>query len=90
MFDKIGLYNWIYKTKYLIPFASIFNSLAFEMAGIFFFNLEWGKALIILKNMRYSPFIIFGGLFIISKFIKVPKKSKIESKKNVENEKKIE
>ena len=64
MFDKIGLYNWIYKTKYLIPFASIFNSLAFEMAGIFFFNLEWGKALIILKNMRYSPFIIFGGLFI--------------------------
>ena len=89
VFDKIGLYNWIYKTKYLIPLASIFNSLAFEMAGMFFFNLEWGKALIILKNMRYSPFIIFGGLFIISKFIKVPKKSKIESKKNVEKEKKI-
>ena len=80
VFDQIGLYDWIYKTKFLMPLASILNGLAFETLGIFFFNLYWDKAKIGAKNMRYFPVIYIMGLFVISKFIKVPKKKKRNSK----------
>ena len=91
VFDKIGLYEWIYKTKFLMPLASILNGLAFETIGIFFFNLHWDKALIGLKNMRYFPIIYIMGLFVISKFIKLPKKGKKEKKVEIkEDNKKVE
>ena len=81
--DKIGFYKWIYKTKVLIPLTSIFNNLAFESIGVMFFNLEWKKALIGLKNMRYYPLIFNLGLYVFTRFIKVPKKpKKVEIKKD--------
>ena len=91
VFDKIGLYNWIYKTKFLMPLASVLNGLAFETIGIFFFNLYWDKAVIGARNMRYFPIIYIMGLFVISKFIKVPKKKKVKDDKNDKNvNKKVE
>ena len=80
VFDKIGVYKWINKTKFLMPLGSILNGLAFETIGIFFFNLYWEEALRGAKNMRYFPIIYIMGLFVISKFIKVPKKEKKERK----------
>ena len=92
--DKKGLYDWIHKNKFLIPFASIFNNLTFESIGIIFFSLEWDKAVIGIKNMRYYPLIVVFGLYIITKFMKIPKNpvnatKKIEQKKK-EKEKKVE
>ena len=90
VFDKLGLYKWIYKTKFLLPLASVLNGIAFETIGIFFFNLYWDKAVIGLRNMKYFPIIYIMGLFFISKMFKVPKKNKAkeEEKKNVD--KKVE
>ena len=88
VFDKIGVYDWIIKTKFLIPLASILNGLAFETIGIFFFNLTYDKAYIGAKNMKYFPFVYILGLYIISKMIKVPKKPKKESKLVDENKEK--
>ena len=82
IFDKAGLYQWIYKTKYLMPLASILNGLAFETLGIFFFNLYWDQAVIGAKNMRYFPIIYIMGLYVISKFIKVPKIDKNKKKED--------
>ena len=79
--EKIGFYNWIKERKILIPLASVLNNLAFETIGVMFFNLEWKKALIGLKNMRYYPLIVILGLFIFTRFIKVPKKPKKDEKK---------
>ena len=87
--EKVGIYDWIDKRPYIKPIASIFNCLAFETLGIFFFNLEWDKAMIGLRNMRYYPLFSNFGLFVITKFIKVPKK-KVEKPKTEEKEKKIE
>jgi len=89
IFDKVGLYDWIYKTKFLIPLASVFNALVFETVGVLFFNIEWSKGLVGLKNMRYYPIFVCLGTFIISKLIKVPKKDD-KSKKIIEKEKKVE
>ena len=75
-------------TKLWIPFASIFNGLAFETIGIFFFNLTYDKALIGAKNMRYYPFIAIIGFYIISKMIKIPKREKKVPTKTIENENK--
>ena len=88
VYYKIGLYKWIRDTKLWIPFASIFNGLAFETIGIFFFNLTYDKALIGAKNMRYYPFIAIIGFYIISKMIKVPKREKKVPTKTIENENK--
>lgn len=88
VFNAIGLYDWIYKTKFLIPLASILNGLAFETIGIFFFNLKWDKAMIGMKNMKYFPVVYIMGLFFISKMIKVPKKPKATIK-NIEEKEKI-
>ena len=88
VFDQIGFYDWIIKTKFLIPLASIYNGLAFETIGIFFFNLTWEKALIGARNMKYYPIISIMGMFFISKMIKVPKKSKKSSKPQIEEVKK--
>ena len=90
--EKRGLYDWINKNKFLIPLASIFNNLTFESIGIIFFSLELEKAVIGLKNMRYYPLIVVFGLYIITKFMKIPKNpvdatKKIEKK---EKEKKVE
>jgi lysophospholipid acyltransferase len=79
--EKKGLYAWIRKTKYLIPFASIFNSLAIDSIAVMFINLKWDRALIGLKNCRYFPLIVNFGLYIITRFIKVTKKQEIEAKK---------
>ena len=91
VFDKIGVYDWIIKTKFLLPIASILNGLAFETIGIFFFNLSWDKAMIGAKNMKYFPIIYIMGLYIISRMIKIPKTKKKDSKKNDgENKNKVE
>ena len=91
VFDKIGVYKWIYETKFLMPLASILNGLAFETIGIFFFNLYWDKAIIGARNMRYFPIVYIMGLFVISKFIKVPKKEKKEKAAKIEeNKNKVE
>ena len=92
VFDKVGVYKWINETKFLLPLASVLNGLAFETIGIFFFNLYWDKAVIGAKNMRYFPIIYIMGLFVISKFIKVPKKEKKEKVVMIEekDKKKVE
>ena len=90
VFDKIGVYKWIYRTKFLLPLASILNGIAFETIGIFFFNLYWDKALIGLRNMRYFPIIYIMGLFFISKMIKVPKRKKEKEEKAKNVDKKVE
>ena len=90
VFDKIGVYKWIYRTKFLMPLASILNGIAFETIGIFFFNLYWNKALIGLRNMRYYPIIYIMGLFFISKMIKVPKRKKEKEEKTKNVDKKVE
>ena len=90
VFDKIGIYKWIYRTKFLLPLASILNGIAFETIGIFFFNLYWDKALIGLRNMRYFPIIYIMGLFFISKLIKVPKRKKEKEEKAKNVDKKVE
>ena len=90
VFDKIGVYKWIYRTKFLMPLASILNGIAFETIGIFFFNLYWDKALIGLRNMRYFPIIYIMGLFFISKMIKVPKRKKEKEEKVKNVDKKVE
>ena len=41
-----------------------------------------------LKNMRYYPLFVIVGLFIITRFIKVPKEQKKKSKSIDEKEKK--
>ena len=89
VFDKLGLYDWIRKTKFLIPIASIFNGLAFETIGIFFFNLTWDKALIGARNMKYYPIISIMGMFVLSKMFKVPKDKKKTDKvvNKIENKK---
>jgi len=84
--NKIKFYDWIRKTKILVPFASVFNALAFETIGIFFFNLQWDKALIGARNMRYYPIISIMGLFVITKFIPVPKTPKKENQTNKSTE----
>ena len=86
VFDKLGVYQWIIDTKFLLPLASIFNGLAFETIGIFFFNLKWDKALIGARNMKYYPIVSIMGLYLLSKFFKVPKE---EKKKPVKIEEKI-
>ena len=83
VFDKIGVYAWINKTKFLLPLASILNGLAFETIGIFFFNLYWDEAVRGAKNMKYFPIVYIMGLFVISKMIKVPKKEKSEKKEKI-------
>ena len=83
VFDKIGVYAWINKTKFLLPLASILNGLAFETIGIFFFNLYWDEAMRGAKNMKYFPIVYIMGLFIISKMIKVPKKEKSGKKEKI-------
>ena len=83
VFDKIGVYAWINKTKFLLPLASILNGLAFETIGIFFFNLYWDEAMRGAKNMKYFPIVYIMGLFVISKMIKVPKKEKSEKKEKI-------
>jgi lysophospholipid acyltransferase len=88
VFDKIGVYKWIIKTKYLIPLASVLNALAYETIAIFFFTLAWDKALIGARNMRYYPFIYIFGLYIISKMIKIPKQPKNKPKINDEKKEK--
>ena len=88
VFDKVGVFDWIIRTKFLIPLASILNGLAFETIGIFFFNLKWDKAIIGAKNMRYFPIVYIMGLYIISKAIKIPKKEKNGSKKIEEGDNK--
>ena len=89
--NKIGFYDWIYKTKFLIPIASIFNGLAFETIGIFFFNLKWDKAIIGARNMKYYPFISIMGLYfitqIISRLVRVKKPHKDLKEKDVKNKK---
>ena len=90
VFDKIGVYDWIIKTKFLIPLASILNGLAFETIGIFFFNLTYNKALIGARNMKYFPFVYILGLYIISKMIKVPKEESKSKKNDKIKEKKVE
>ena len=90
VFEKIGVYKWIYRTKFLMPLASILNGIAFETIGIFFFNLYWNKALIGLRNMRYYPIIYIMGLFFISKMIKVPKRKKEKEEKVKNDDKKVE
>ena len=86
VFDKLGVYQWIIDTKFLLPLASIFNGLAFETIGIFFFNLKWDKAMIGARNMKYYPIVSIMGLYLLSKFFKVPKE---EKKKPVKIEEKI-
>jgi len=93
--EGAGFYDWIYKTKILIPIASIFNALAFETVGIIFFNLDWSKVAMGLKNIRYYPVVTLFGLYVITRFIKVPKKEKKkkegeEKEKEKEKEKKVE
>ncbi len=78
--EQKGVYDWIRKTKYLIPFVSVLNCVVIETIGIMFFNLEWHKAVMALKNYKYFPFIFHFGFFIFTKFLKVPKKPK-----NVDN-----
>lgn len=90
VFDKIGLYQWIKRTKFLLPLSSVLNGIAFETIGIFFFNLYWDKALIGLRNMRYFPIIYIMGLFFISKLFKVPKKNKAKEEKTKNVNKKVE
>ena len=80
--NKLEFYDWIRKTKFLLPIASIFNGLAFETIGIFFFNLKWDKAMIGAKNMKYYPVISIIGLYIITKMIKVKKVKKDSKKKD--------
>jgi lysophospholipid acyltransferase len=86
--DKAGLFDWIYKTKFMIPIASILNGLAFETIGIFFFNLTWEKAMIGARNMKYFPIIYIMGLYFISFMIKVPKKKTPKQIIERENKKK--
>ena len=88
--DKIGFYEWINKKVYLKHFSCLFNELVFETLSIVFISLEWDKAMIGLKNIRYYPIIIILGLFIITKFIKVPKAQKKKPKSIDEKEKKTE
>lgn len=76
VFENLGVYQWIIDTKFLLPIASIFNGLAFETIGIFFFNLKWDKAMIGARNMKYYPIVSIMGLYLISKMLKVPKKEK--------------
>ena len=83
VFDKIGVYAWINKTKFLLPLASILNGLAFETIGIFFFNLYWDEAMRGAKNMKYFPIVYIMGLFVVSKMIKVPKKEKSGKKEKI-------
>ena len=91
VFDKLGFYDWIRKTKFLIPIASIFNGLAFETIGIFFFNLKWDKALIGARNMKYYPIISIMGLYFLSRMYKIPKEKKPKNKNDDKPEnKKIE
>ena len=88
--EDLGFYKWIYKTKILIPVASIFNGLAFETVGIIFFNLDWERVSTGLKNIRYYPVITLFGLYVITRFIKKPKDKKQKEKekeKIKENEK---
>ena len=89
VFDKLGFYDWIRKTKFLIPIASIFNGLAFETIGIFFFNLKWDKALIGARNMKYYPIISIMGLYFLSRMYKIPKEKKPKNKNDdkLENKK---
>ncbi len=87
--EDIGFYRWIYKTKILIPVASIFNALAFETVGIIFFNLDWEKVATGLKNIRYYPIVTIYGNYEITRIIK-RKKNKKHKGKEKEKEKIIE
>ena len=86
--DKAGLFDWIYKTKFLMPIASILNGLAFETIGIFFFNLTWEKAMIGARNMKYFPIVYIMGLYFISLMIEVPKKKASKNIVEPDNKKK--
>ncbi len=68
--------------------TSVLNNLAFETIGVMFFNLEWKKAVIGLRNMRYYPLVVILGLLVCTRFVKVQKKQKKDEKKvNDEKEK---
>ena len=92
VFENLGVYQWIIDTKFLLPIASVFNGLAFETIGIFFFNLKWDKAMIGARNMKYYPIVSIMGLYFLSKMFKVYKKEekkpeKIEEKNNEKKKK---
>ena len=88
MLDKLKVYEWIYKRPYLKPFAALFNFLVFDTLSIIFLNLEWDKALLGLKNIRFYPIIVILGLYIFTSFIKIPKEKREKPKEVEEKEKK--
>ena len=86
MLDKLKVYEWIYKRPNLKPFAVLFYFLVFDTLSIIFLNLEWDKALLGLKNIRFYPIIVILGLYIFTSFIKIPKEKR-EKPKEVEEKK---
>jgi hypothetical protein len=93
MLDKLKVYEWIYKRPYLKPFAALFNFLVFDTLSIIFLNLEWDKALLGLKNIRFYPIIVILGLYIFTSFIKIPKEKREKPKEveeKIKREKKVE
>ena len=89
--DKFGVYKKINENKIVVIIVSILNNLSFESIGVIFFNLEWGKSMIGLKNIKYFPCIVIFGLYIITNLIsivdKLTKRNELKDKKDNQNKK---
>ena len=89
--DKFGVYKKINENKIVVIIVSILNNLSFESIGIIFFNLEWDKSMIGLKNIKYFPCIVIFGLYIITNLIsivdKLTKRNELKDKKDNQNKK---
>ena len=89
--DKFGVYKKINENKIVVIIVSILNNLSFESIGVIFFNLEWDKSMIGLKNIKYFPCIVIFGLYIITNLIsivdKLTKRNELKDKKDNQNKK---
>jgi len=88
---KLGFYDYVRKNYFLMVIVSIWTAIVFSSIGIFFYNLNWDKAIYSTLNMNFFPFITVG-IYNCFRFVfKVPKKKvndvneKDNVKKNINN-----
>ena len=86
---KLGFYDYVRKNYFLMVIVSIWTAIVFSSIGIFFYNLNWDKAIYSTLNMNFFPFIIVG-IYNCFRFVfKVPKKKNNEKMKIDDEKKKI-
>ena len=86
---NLGFYDYVRKNYFLMVIVSIWTAIVFSSIGIYFYNLNWDKAVYSTFNMNFFPFISVGTYNCVKFFFKVPKKKNNEKMKIDDEKKKI-